>query len=425
MKKIFIGWGKSRQLIKNEITAGLTAFWAISYIIVVNPLILADAGIPIDLSVFATIFTSVIGCAVMGIWADAPIILVPGMGVNAFFTYTVVMDMGFTWQEALGIAFIAGILFLLVACTCLADILIRAVSPSLKYGITAGIGLFLIELGLEKGQLIEQGKNSLIKLASLQNPAALLTILGLILSLVLYLRRVNGGFFIAIILISIVGNVIGVGKDVSLNVNLDKILLYRNMFFQNSFIHILDFKFWLAAFSMAMILIFDTVGILEGLLPDKTKFKKTFSGSAAVTVVASIMGTSPTVVAAESGAGIISGGTNGIMALTAAVLFMLVLFFVPFLSYIPQSAVAPVIIITGTMMLQQLRYADFSDFSEWFPAVLLTVMIPFSGSISTGLAFGFIVYPIMKLCTSKTNHIHPLMYAVAILFLVDLFVNNY
>ena len=188
--------------IRREIVAGITGFFAISYIIIVNPMILADGGIPADLSVFATIFSSVIGCLIMAFYADAPIILTPGMGINAFFTYTVVASMGLAWQEALAISLASAVLFAIVACTRLRTLLASAVPASLKTAITVGIGLFLVEIGLEKAQLIRRGTNTIIELGDLTSPMVLLAIFGLVLSLAFYLRKVTGGFVLAILITS-------------------------------------------------------------------------------------------------------------------------------------------------------------------------------------------------------------------------------
>jgi len=415
----------SKNLLKKEIIAGITAFFAISYIIIVNPLILADSGIPMQLSIFATIFISIIGCLAVGCWADAPIVLAPGMGVNAFFTYTIVKNMGFSWQQGLTVSLFAGIVFALIACTHLSDRLLQVIPASLKYGITAGIGLFLVEIGLEKGSLIETGHNTIIELASLQNPAALLTILGLILSLVLYLRKIDGGFFIAIVAISFIGYYWNITDKTVLNISIANISDYRQLLFQPDFTVMGEAKFWLAVFSMSMILIFDTIGILEGILPNKDRLKKAFAVSSLVTIISSLLGTCPTVAAAESAAGIAAGARRGIMAITAGCLFAIALFFIPLLSYVSASAIAPVIIITGAMMMQQLQYVEFNDFTEWFPVFLLVVMIPLSGSISTGLAFGFIVYPFMKICIGKAKTINPIVYGLGILFFIDLFFSAY
>ena len=420
MKKIFGGALGDSRLMRREILAGVTAFFAISYIIIVNPLILADAGIPAELSVFATILTSVIGCLIMAFVADVPIVLTPGMGVNAFFTYTICVNMGLRWQEAIAISLVAGGIFAFVACTKWTDRLSAAVPDSIKCAITTGIGLYLVEIGLEKAQLIQAGSGSLVALGSLTNPAALLAIFGLVLSLALYLRGVTGSFFLGIIVTSIVGYVAGVHDDAAMNVDFSNIVNYPSIVMQADFSGALSLPFLLSVFSMSMIMIFETMGLLEGILPDKNKFKPAYRGSAITTMLSSLLGTSPTVAAAESAAGIASGGRTGLMALTAAVLFALSLFFIPLLSYVPQAAIAPVIIITGAMMMQQLRYIDFVDFSEWFPAFLIIVLIPWSGSISTGLAFGFTAYPLLKLLNGRYREVASLSYSLGVLFLLNL-----
>lgn len=414
---------KYKKNLKTEIVAGVTSFFAISYIIIINPLILADAGIPVDFSIFATIIISVIGCLLIGFWADAPLVITPGMGVNALFTYTVVGSMGFNWREALAISMAASIIFAFVACSRLSVFFADNIPKSLKCGITAGIGLFLVEIGLEKGGLIVRGTNSLVALAPLQN-AALLTIFGLLLSLALYLRKVNGCFFIAIVITSIIGIVMGMDSSLPVNVDLGRLSAYGSVVWQMDFSAVLSFRFWLAVFSMAMLLIFDTMGILEGLLPNKDKFKKSFAGTSIISILSSIFGTSPAIAAAESAAGITSGGRGGMTAITAGIMFFLSLFFVPFLAYVPQAAVAPVIIITGMIMLNQLKNVDFADFTEWFPAFMMVIMIPLSGSVSAGMAFGFVLFPLLKIFVGKACQVNSLIYILGFLFLLDLFFNS-
>ena len=405
--------------LRQEILAGVTTFFAISYIIIVNPMILADAGIPAELSVFATIFVSVLGCLLMGTLADAPIILTPGMGVNAFFTYTVVINMGLSWQEALAISLLSGVIFMLIACTRCAKVLAEAIPSSMKFAITAGIGLFLVEIGLEKAALIQRGTNSILELGSLHNPAALVAIFGLLLSLVLYLRKVPGSFFLAIIATSILGNWMGLTSPVT-GIELRNLAQYPAILAQADFSNVFSLPFLISVFSMTMILVFESMGILDGMLPFASTFKRAFAVSSFVTVVSSLLGTSPTVAAAESAAGIASGGRRGATAVTAGVLFALSLVFIPFLSYVPQAAIAPVIIITGAMMMQQLQHIDFNDFSEWFPAFLIIVLIPLTGSISTGLAFGFAAYPLLKLAAGRGAEMHQLGYGLGFLFLMNL-----
>lgn len=420
MKKLFDGALQDRKVWQREVVAGITAFFAISYIIIVNPLILADAGIPAELSVFATIFSSVIGCVLMAFVANVPIVLTPGMGINAFFTYTICVTMGLSWQEAIAISLVSGLIFAFVACTKWCLRLSQAVPGSLKCAITAGIGLYLVEIGLEKGQLIQRGTSSIIELGSLTSPVALLALFGLVLSLALYLRNVMGSFFIAIMATSVVASFAGIHDAAPLDLNLAHIASYPQLLLKADFSHAFSVPFLLAVFSMSMIMIFETMGLLEGILPDQRRFKKTYESSAFTTMLSGLLGTSPTVAAAESAAGIASGGRTGLMALTAGVLFALSLFFIPLLSFVPQAAIAPVIIITGAMMMQQLQYVDFNDFTEWFPAFLVVVLIPWSGSISTGLAFGFTAYPLLKLMNGRAREVHALGYGFGVLFLLNL-----
>ena len=406
--------------IRREVVAGITGFFAISYIIIVNPMILADGGIPADLSVFATIFSSVIGCLIMAFYADAPIILTPGMGINAFFTYTVVASMGLAWQEALAISLASAVLFAIVACTRLRTLLAAAVPASLKTAITVGIGLFLVEIGLEKAQLIRRGTNTIIELGDLTSPMVLLAIFGLVLSLAFYLRKVTGGFVLAILITSAVAWVLGLHDEQPLTIELSRLADYPSLFAQFDFGEMLSLPFLLSVFSMAMIMIFESLGILEGILPDHAKFDRTFRGSAAAALISSFLGTSPTVVAAESATGIASGGRKGIMALTSAVLFLGAMLFVPLLSFVPQAAIAPVIIITGAMMMQNLAHMDFSDFTEWFPAFLIVVLIPLTGSISTGLAFGFTAWPLLKFLGGERREVHVVSACLGVLFFFNL-----
>ena len=370
MQALFEGVLKDRRLWQKEIFAGITAFFAISYIIVVNPIILADAGMPAGRCV----------------------------------------PRGLSWPAAIAISLVAGLIFAYVACTKWRDRIAHAVPNSLKCAITAGIGLFLVEIGLEKAQLIRSGANSIIELGSLTNPMALLALFGLVLSLALYLRGVTGSFFIAILVTTAVAQVFGIKDPTPLPRHIPHSYPSPQLLLPADIPTPLRIPFLLSVFSMSMIMIFETMGLLEGILPDRSKFSRTFRGSAVTTIISSLLGTSPTVAAAESAAGIASGGRTGLMALTAAVLFAVSLFFIPLLSYVPQAAISPVIIITGAMMMQQLQHMDFQDFSEWFPAFLVVVLIPLSGSISTGLAFGFTAYPLLKLMNGRSRELHALRY---------------
>lgn len=411
---------RDKAIVKREIIAGITGFFAISYIIIVNPMILKDAGIPTDLSVFATIISSFIGCLIMGFWANAPVILTPGMGVNAFFTYTVVVAMGLSWQEALGISIVSSVIYVIIAFTKLSDVLAKGIPDTLKAGITAGIGLFLVEIGLEKAQLIRQGTNSILALGDLTKPATLLALFGLLLTLFLFVRNITGGFFIGILVTSIVGIAFGIKDQVAPSVGIGDIGKYANIVAKGDLSNVLSIPFILAVFSMTMILVFESMGLLEGIMPNPQKFRKAFQASSVTSFLSGILGTSPTVAAAESASAIESGGRTGLTAIVAGLMFAVSLFFIPLLAFVPQAAIAPVIIITGALMMNQLSRINMYDFSDWFPAFLIVVLIPFTSSISTGLAFGFVAYPLLKIAAGRQRELTMATYVLGFLFLCDL-----
>lgn len=411
---------RDKTIVKRELIAGITGFFAISYIIIVNPMILKDAGIPTDLSVFATIISSLIGCLIMGFWANAPVILTPGMGVNAFFTYTVVVAMGLSWQEALAISIVSSVIYVLIAFTKLSEILAKGIPDTLKAGITAGIGLFLVEIGLEKAQLIQQGKNSILALGDLTKPATLLALFGLLLTLFLFVRGITGGFFIGILVTSVVGILFGIKDQASPSVGIGDITKYSAIVAKGDFSNAVTIPFILAVFSMTMILVFESMGLLEGIMPNPKKFKKAFEASSVTSFLSGILGTSPTVAAAESASAIESGGRTGLTSIVAGLMFAASLFFIPLLAFVPQAAIAPVIIITGALMMNQLSRINMFDFSDWFPAFLIVVLIPFTSSISTGLAFGFVVYPILKIAAGRQSELTVATYVLGVLFLCDL-----
>lgn len=404
--------------IKQEVIAGLTSFFAISYIVIVNSSILKEAGIPPELSVFSTIFVSVLGCLLMAFMANSPIILTPGMGVNAFFTYTLVGTLGLTWQQALGAVIISSLLFCIIAFTRVSDLLNRAVPDSLKHGITCGIGLFLIFIGMEKGELIKSGKNSIVSMGDLSSPQTLLALFGLAITLILMIKKVQGNMFIGIVITAILGNLFGLRDVVNYDFSFGQLKEYSLLFGQQDFSAFFSPTFLLGVFSLTMILVFESMGLLQGLLPNVTEKqrKKAYQASALTTLLSGFFGTSPTIAAAESAAGIEEGGKTGLTSVVAGGLFLLTTFFISGLAYIPQAALAPVIIITGFLMSKEVRHFDFDDMTEWFPAALIFFMIPLTYSIADGLALGFVSYTFLKVVSGKRRELHPLMYVISALF---------
>lgn len=408
--------------LKQEVLAGLTSFFAISYVIIVNSMILAEAGIPPELSVFGTILISVIGCLAIGLLGKVPIILTTGMGVNSFFTYTLVYGLKMSWQEALAASFCASVIYLIVAYTKISERLILAVPESLKHAITAGIGIFLVLVGLENGGIIVRGEHTFMTLNSFQSPILLLTLFSLVVTLFLFLKNIQGSFFIGIILTTVLANIFHLVPRTDSLFSLSAFKDYPTIIGQLDFSNVFSVQFLLGTFSLAMILIFESMGLFNGLLPDleEKDFKKVFRVNGIIMLLSSVLGTSPTIPAAESSTGIQQGGRTGITAITAGLLFAVAFFAIPLLTYIPSSALAPVIIITGCLMMQNIQHLDISDLSEWIPAFLMIVLMAFSMSISDGLAFGFVSYPVVKVFVGKKTDVSPSMWLISSFFLLYL-----
>lgn len=408
--------------LKQEILAGVTAFFAISYVIVVNSMILAEAGIPPELSVFGTILISIIGCLMMGGIGKVPIVITTGMGVNSFFTYTLVYSLKLSWQEALAASFCASLIYLVVAYTKLSEVLIEAVPESLKHGITVGIGIFLVLVGLDNGAVIVRGEHTFMTLNSFQSPVLWLTLASLLFTLFLFLKNIQGSFFIGIIVTTVLANLLNIVPKSASLFSFSAITDYPSIVGKLDFTNLFSIEFLLGTFSLAMILVFESMGLFNGLLPNLSnqQFKKAFRVNGLVMLFSSILGTSPTIPAAESSTGIQQGGRTGGTAITVGLLFGVAFFAVSLLTYIPSSALAPVIIITGCLMMQNLQHLDLTDLSEWIPAFLMIVIMAFSMSISDGLAFGFVFYPLIKMFSGKSKQISLPMWLISSFFLIYL-----
>lgn len=426
MKKKISNYTKlydKKTTMKQELLAGFVSFFTIVYIIAVNSSILADSGMPLEAAVWATILTSAAGCLLMGIWGNLPLILVPAMGVNAMFTYTFVHSMGLLWQEALAVVFISGLLFMIIAFTPLANILATSIPESLKSAISVGLGLFLALIGLEKSQLIVKGEHSLISLGDISNLQVLAFILTLLIAIILFLRNVPAHFLITIFVGTLIAWIFGL-IDISQLKNGFGISNgdYSSVFFAMSFESITSITFWVAVFSLTMVLVFENIGMISGQLAQikqNEKFGKAFRVTSISAILSGIFGTSSTVSTVESAAGIATGGRTGMTSIVTGLLFLLSIFFIPFVTIIPSSAIAPILIIIGGLMLQNVKDINLEDFSEVIPAFLIIIMIPFSYSIADGIAFGFIAYPIAKLVVRKSDQVSIPLYIIAFLFLMN------
>ncbi|MGM0836475.1 MAG: NCS2 family permease [Bacillota bacterium] len=412
--------------LKREMMAGMISFFTIVYIIAVNGTILAEAGIPIEAGIIATILTCVVGCWLMGFWANAPIILVPGMGINAMFTYTLVHSMGLSWQEALGVVVISGVIVTVISFTKLSQLLLEAIPNSLKHAITVGLGLFLTLIGLEKGGLVTKGDNSLLTLGDVTSPYVIATILSVILAVILFMRNVPANFLISMIVGTGIAAALGVVSFSDVGGNAMPLDTYASLFGAVSFARIGEFTFLVAVFSLTMVLLFENIGLINGhlsMIKRPEKFKRSFQANGISVLTSGLFGTSPTVSTVESAAGIAAGGRTGVTAIVTGSLFLLSIFAIPFIKIIPGSAIAPILIIIGVLMLQSVKQIDFQDLTEGFPAFLVIVMIPFSYSIADGIAFGFIAYPLVKLALGKAKEVSAPLYIIAALFFLTFLTN--
>ncbi|MFD2638234.1 NCS2 family permease [Piscibacillus salipiscarius] len=403
-----------------EVIAGIIGYLTTVYIVAVNSSILAEAGIDREQAMIATILASFIGSVLVGMWAKVPIIIIPGMGVNVLFTFSIVQQYEFTYAEGLGIVVVSSLIFLITAITPLGESFKQAVPDSLKHGITIGLGLFLVLIGLENGGLIVSGDYSIITLGDFSSPTVIVSLLSLTVGIVLFVKNVPANFLITMIVGTWIASMFGIlekGKGEHLSV--DGI---TDLFILPDFGHIGELAFWIAVLPLSIVLIFESMGLIHGqlnMLNRSEAFKSTNRSSAVSALLSGFFGTSPTIPAAETAAVIASKGRTGIASIVTGVLFLLTFFFIPYISMIPSSAISPILIIVGVLMMQNIKYIKIDDITEAFPTFLIMFMIPFTYSIADGMAFGFIAYPIIKLVTKQKDQLSPLLIVVSSLFLIE------
>lgn len=396
--------------VKQEVLAGIVSFFSISYILFVNPSILAQVGVPAEYSVFSTIFVAAIGTFLMGVMANAPLVMAPGMGENAFFAFTLVAGLGLTWQEGLAAVVVTGVLFMLVAFLGVMRLFSESIPKELKQAITIGIGLFLILIGLENmGILIDR-----------QLYLNWIGLAGLILVAILKKLNVKGGFLIAILLTTILYWLVNSQSFEPISFDLTALAGYPELLSAPDYSRFLDFEFWLGVFSLLMLLIFETIGMLEAFIPDQKRTNQGYKVGAISGLLSGLLGTSPAIPVAESGAGIAEGGKTGLTAVTVSGLFLLSIVITPFLSYIPSEAVGPVIVVTGGSMIIGNLNIKVKSIVEWIPLLLIILLIPLTGSIVEGMAYGFIAFPIVKMLTGEKQDTNKVLWIISLLFLLTL-----
>ena len=404
---------------KREVLAGLATFLTMAYIMVVNPAILSETGMDFDSVFVATILASFVACMLMGILANWPVALAPGMGLNAFFTYAVVFGMGFTWQQALAAVFCSGILFLLISISPLRAYLINAIPRSLKFGIGAGIGLFLAIIGLKNAGIVVDNPATLVGLGDLKSAPVLLALLTFTLMIALDKLKIPGAIVISILSTTVLGFIFGVAQFQGFASSIPSM---SPTFMQLDFSSIGSSLFLIVIFTILFVDFFDTAGTLTSVANLSGKVDKdgnveniqkaVFSDSIA-TIVGSIFGTSNTTSYIESGAGIKEGGKTGLVAVSVGIFFLLCLFLAPLAKSIPAYATGAALVFIATFFCKNLVNIDWDDISEYSPALLAAFIMPLTYSISNGIALAFIVYVVAKLISGKMSDLNPAVLIIA------------
>ncbi|MDQ1912880.1 NCS2 family permease [Paenibacillus sp. GD4] len=410
--------------VKTELIAGITTFLTMVYIIIVNPAILSSAGVPFEQVFMATIISAVIGTLIMGLLAKYPIAIAPGMGMNAYFA-SVVGSQGLSYQVVFGTVFLAGIIFVLLSLSSFRAALLRAIPNSLKYGITSGIGLFIAFIGLKMSGIVVPSEATMVAFGDLHKPATVLTLIGLFLTLVLMAKRVSGALFIGMVVTAIVGYFMNLLNFEGV-VSMPPAPVLFDMDLGGVFSHSL----YTVVFAFLLVTIFDTTGTMIGVAEqaglakngDFPRVRSALMADAAATTVGAAFGTSPSSAYIESSAGVAAGGRTGLTAVVVAMLFAISMFFSPAISAISSLAAitAPTLIIVGCFMMEGLARIQWKEFDEAFPAFAILLTMPLTSSIATGIAIGFITYPLMKLVSGKGKEVHPMLYAFGMIFILQM-----
>jgi NCS2 family nucleobase:cation symporter-2, xanthine/uracil permease len=417
--------------VRTELIAGLTTFIAMAYILFVNPNILADAGIPKDAAIASTIWIAALASMTMGIFANYPVALAPGMGLNAFFAYYVCGVLGLHWTVALGAVFFSGVLFLILTLGGIRQAIINAVPRDLKLAISVGIGLFIAFIGLKGTGLIVENSATYVSLGHVTEPTTLLSLFGLLFTAALMARNVHGAILIGIFVTTVLAMVLGMtpaphGISDIVSTSLPHM---GDTFGQLDLAGAWHYGLVSIIFTFTVVELFDNMGTLIGLTTKAKMVKpdgrienidKALTTDAVGTMVSAVFGTSTVTSYIESAAGIAAGGRTGLTAVAAGVLFLAALLFTPLIGLVPAFATAPALILVGALLMSEVGKIDFSDFTNALPAFLTIIMMPLTSSIANGFAFGFISYTVMKLFAGQYKKVSWIMYLVSLAFLVNL-----
>ena len=417
--------------VRTELLAGLTTFISVAYILFVNPNILADAGIPKEAAIASTIWVAALTTTMMGVFANYPVALAPGMGLNAFFTYYVVGTLHLPWQVALGAVFFSGVFFFLMTMGGLRQAIIRAVPENLKRAIGVGIGMFIAFIGLRGTGIIIADKATYVTLGHVMNPTTLLSLFGLLLTGALMARGVKGAILIGILVVTLTGMALGLAPVPH---GMGDVMSFSLPSMGATFGHLdlvgaWEFGIFSIIFTFTVVELFDNMGTLIGLTTKAKMVKangeienldRALTTDAVGTMVSAVFGTSTVTTYIESASGIAEGGRTGLTAVTVAGLFLVALIFAPLIGLVPGFATAPSLILVGALMMSEVVNVKFADFSDGLPAFLTIIMMPLTSSIANGFAFGFVSYVILKTLTGAVRAVRPIMWLVAAAFVANL-----
>jgi AGZA family xanthine/uracil permease-like MFS transporter len=424
--------------VSTELLAGLTTFMTMAYILIVNPNILSATGMDKNALFTATAVAAIVGTLCMALFANYPFALAPGMGLNAYFAFSVVIGLGYSWQVALTAVFVEGIIFILLTAVNIREALFNAIPLNLKYAVSAGIGLFIAFIGFQNAGIVINDDATLVALGDLTSLPVVLAIIGILLTGLLVVKKVKGAILVGILgtwILAMISEVLGwyVPDFIATFPTIPSAIMQTPpslapIFFQLDFRQVLTLDFLVVVFAFLFVDLFDTLGTLigvsskAGFLDEKgnlPKAKQALFADAVATTVGAVLGTSTTTTYIESAAGVSDGGRTGLTAVSTAALFAIALFFSPIFLAVPAFATAPALIIVGFYMMESVAKINFSDYSEAIPAFLTMIVMPLTYSISDGIVFGFVSYTIINLLTGKANKLSILMYVVSILMVVN------
>ena len=412
---------ESGSSVRTEVLAGLTTFLAMSYILVVNPSILKDAGMDFGAVFVATCISSAFACMMMGLVANYPIALAPGMGLNAYFTYAVVKGMGISWQVALGAVFVSGIVFIILSLFKVREAIVNSLPNSLKYSIGGGIGLFLALVALKSAEVVVSNPTTLVSLGDIHSPQVLLTIVGFCFIVTLEHFRIRGGIIIGILVITAIASVAGLNEFKGIFAPVPSL---APTFLQLDFHDLFTMSLVSVIFVFFFVDLFDSTGVLigvagrAGLLVDGKlpRVKKALLADSTAIVVGAGLGTSSTTAYVESAAGAAAGGRTGLTAVVVGLLMLASLWFSKLAASVPAYATAPALLYVGVLMMRSMMEIDWKDVSEAAPAFFTLIFMPFAYSIADGIAMGFISYALIKLFCGRVKEVSYMVWIIAVLW---------